>query len=154
MQLSLYQWNGHSINDGTTFKAWIPPGQLMNLTSNSITVPRALEFPYLSTTLLQSHTFIINVSVAGGQTIHTNREVLKGWFNIADPQRHNLIAKDTADSERQWYLTGFPIRVIETDPNNFSITFQVEMPIWRVVTPLTFSWDITATGQSASISNI
>ena len=154
MQLSLYQWNGQAINDGTTLKSYIPPGQLMNLSSNAITVPRALDFPYLSTTLLQPHTFTIGVTIGAGQAIHTNRELIKGYFDIADTQRHNLVAQDTADSNRQWYLTGFPIRVIEQEPNSFIITFQVEMPIWRVVTPLTFSWDITASGQSSTFSNI
>ena len=138
MQLSLYQWNSQNINDGTILKSYIPPGQLMNLTSNAITVPRALDFPYLSTTLLQPHTFTIGVIIGAGQTIHSNREIIKGYFNIQDTQRHNLVAKDTADSDRQWYLTGFPIRIVEQEPNSFIVTFQVEMPIWRVVTPLTF----------------
>ena len=126
----------------------------MNLTSNAITVPRALDFPYLSTTLLQPHTFTIGVIIGAGQTIHSNREIIKGYFNIQDTQRHNLVAKDTADSDRQWYLTGFPIRIVEQEPNSFIVTFQVEMPIWRVVTPLTFSWDITASGDSSTFTNI
>ena len=154
MQLSLYQWNGKSINDGTTFRAYIPPGQLMNLSANAITVPRAIDFPYLSTTNLPNHTFTIGINIVGGQTIHTNREILKGYFNVTDKQRHNLVAKDTADSDRQWYLTGFPIRIVEQEPNHFIVTFSIEMPIWRVVTALTFSWSITASGQSSSTTNI
>ena len=154
MQLSLYQWNSQNINDGTTLRAYIPPGQLMNLSANAITVPRAIDFPFLSTTNLQPHTFTFGINIVNGQSIHTNREIIKKYFNVQDKQRHNLVAKDTADSDRQWYLTGFPIRVTEQEPNHFIITLTVEMPVWRVVTPITFSWDITASGQSSSISNI
>lgn len=154
MKLSLYTWNSQAINDGTYLKAWIPPGQLMNLTANGITVPRAYDFPALSGTVLTAHAFVINLTIVPGNAINTYRETIKTYFDITDQQRHNLIAKDTNDSDRQWYLTGFPVRVVEIEPNSFAITFQTEMPVWRLVTAVTDSWAITATGQTKAVTNI
>jgi hypothetical protein len=158
MQLSLYTWNSLAINDGTNFTSWIPVGQLVNLTANGITVPRSTDFPYLSGTVLGPHTFTINVKIpeaaVASNLIPQNRELLKGYFDVTDKTRHNLIAKDILDSNRQWYLTGYPIRLIENNPGIYTITLQVETPIWRVVTALTDTWNIVASGETRTITNI
>ncbi len=154
MQLTLKTWNSININDGTTFESWFPVGQLVNLRAEGITVPRAIEFPFLSTTVLQDHVIVINIKVLPGQVIPTQREIIKRVFNIQDRQRHNLVAEDVLDGNRQWYLTGIPIRVNEQSAGIYSVSIQVEMPVWRVVTALTDTWNITATGQTRNITNL
>jgi hypothetical protein len=156
MELSLYTWNSQAINDGTVFRARILPGQMTNLTANPVSVPRSADFPFLSTTTLVPHTFVIGVSILPGQVIATKRELLKQYFNTTDKQRHNLIAKDTLDSNREWYLTGYPVRIApdpDSPKNSFVISFAVETPAWRLVTAGSSTWNITASGQTASVTN-
>src|SRR5690348_16458229 len=101
MELSLLTWNEISINNSSPFRAWIPPGGMANFRTNPISVPRANDFPQLSRTMLPTHTFTIHIDVPGSN-IATQRETLKGYFNPRDQTRHNLVAKDTNDSDRQW----------------------------------------------------
>src|SRR5690349_7980492 len=110
MDLRLLTWNGHSINDGTHYVGVFPPGQKANLTVNPVTINRAGEFPYLSTTVLTSQVLVIEVYIAAGANINTYRETLKGYFNIMDRQRHNLIAEDGSGGT-QYYVTGFPVGI-------------------------------------------
>lgn len=158
MQHILMTWNGHNINDGTVYEAWIPVGQLVNLTARGVSVPRATDFPFISTTMLPEHFFSFGVKIAPvavqNNQIPQYREQLKGWFNVTDKQRHNLIVRNPLDTDRQWYLTGFPVRLIENSAGIYTITLQVEMPVWRVVTPLTDTWNIAASGVTRSITNI
>ncbi|MCI0551270.1 MAG: hypothetical protein L0287_09965 [Anaerolineae bacterium] len=154
MQLNLKTWNDININDGTVFQSWFPIGQLVNLSAAGITVPLASDFPFLSTSVLQDHNITLQVKIQPNQSIPTYREILKGIFNVTDRNRHNLVAEDVLDANRQWYLTGFPTRVVENKPGLYAVTIQLEMPVWRVVTALSDVWSITASGQTRSITNI
>ena len=111
MDLRLYTWNGIEINNGTTYNGSFPPGQKFNLSANAVTVPRAGEVPYLSTVVQTPSVLVIEIYLTGGANINTNRELLKKYFNPLDTTRRNLVARDAADSNRQWYVTGFPIRL-------------------------------------------
>lgn len=154
MELRLKTWNSLNINDGTTFQAWISSGQLVNLSADGITVPRALDYPFVSTSVLPAHVLVIEVSIAPGQTINVKRELLKSYFNVMDTTKHNLVAEDIADSNRQWYVTGIPVRVVEIDTNAFAIQIQLEAPIWKLVTTGSDTWNITASAQTKAITNI
>lgn len=154
MKLSLLTWNSISINT-SAIKCTIPPGQMLNLSSNPVTVNRAFDFPYLSGTVLQPKVFVIEVYIPAGQNINTNRELLKKYFNITDPTRHNLIAQDENDSNKQYYLTGYPVRLAPQGSgiNEWTVAFQVEYPYWRLVTASVDSWDVTASSDSFDVTN-
>lgn len=155
MKLNLKTWNALNINDGTNFTAVIPSGGLTQLSASAVTVNRADEYPFLSGRVLPAHTFAIEVYIPAGATINTNRELLKQYFNPLDSQRHNLIAEDTNDSNKQWYLTGYPISIRPNGDrlNGFIIVLAIEVPYWRLVTALTDSWSITASGQTHAVTN-
>jgi len=155
MKLSLLTWNSQNIAS-STLNSVIPPGQLANLRATVSTVPRAGDFPFLSTTNPDAHIFVIEVYVARNQNINTARELVKQYFNITDQTRHNLVAQDEADSNKQYYLTGFPIGISplgSNDLNAFNVRFQVEYPYWQLVTASSDSWDITASGDSDPVTN-
>ena len=155
MKLSLLTWNSQNIASSTLYSV-IPPGQLANLSATVVTVPRAGDFPFLSTTNPNAHVFVLNVYVAKNQNINTARELVKQYFNITDQTRHNLVAQDEADSNRQYYLTGFPIGISPlggNEINAFSVRLQVEYPYWQLVTASVDSWDITASGDSDPVTN-
>lgn len=153
MKLSLLTWNGISINS-SSIKCTIPPGQLFNLSSNAVTVNRAFDFPQLSGTVLNAHIFVIEVYVPAGQDINATREIVKGYFNITDKTRHNLVALDSV-SGNQFYLTGYPTRLAPqgTGINEWTVSFAVEYPYWRLVTATVDSWDITGSSDSFDVTN-
>jgi hypothetical protein len=156
MDLRLYTWNGIAINDGTTYKGSFPPGQKFNLSANAVIVPRAGEVPFLSATQQGASVLVIEIYLAGGANINTNRELLKKYFNPLDHTRHNLIARDAADGNKEWYVTGYPVRLVNVggDENAFSIALAIETPYWKLVTAGDTTWSVTASGQTQAVTNV
>jgi hypothetical protein len=144
----IVSWNGNNINNGTPFYSSFPLGSKTQLRANPIFVNRAGEYPKLSGSQLGSHTLNIDVRIASGQNINTNREVVKQYFNT-DGQSHNLIITDGAGGT-QWYVSGQAIGVNpgSAPQNTFVITIAVEYPYWRLVTATSDTWNITASGQN------
>jgi tail protein len=153
MRLQLETWNSIDINN-SNIQAIIPPGQLANLTANGVTIPRAALFPYLSTSNLPAHSIQIHVIIQPGADLNVYRELIKSYFNITDTTRHDLVAFDLADSNRPWFVRGIPTRVVEGNVTTFVITILLEMPVWRLVTTGTDTWNITATGQTDDTTTI
>lgn len=154
MRLELVSWNFIDFNDGNPFRAWIPPGQLTNLSANGVSVPRSDDFPFLSTAVLSDHVFTFHVQVDEGESINASRELLKQIFNITDKGRHELIAKDLDDSNRWYQLVGLPIRITEQSPGAFTIQLHVETPIWEAVNLESTPWSVTFNGDTQVIDNI
>jgi hypothetical protein len=144
----LVSWNGNNINNGTPFYSSFPLGSKNRLSANPIFVQRSGEYPKLSGAQLNSHVLNIEVRIADGQSVNTNREVLKQYFNT-DGLLHNLIITDGAGGT-QWYVSGIvqAVNPGSSPKNTFTITIAVEYPYWRLVTASTDTWNITASGQN------
>lgn len=151
MQLSLYTYNGNAINDGSNYTAVIPPGQTMPAASGQW-VDRGQSWPYLAGKNLQGSVFTFKLILRG--TIPTQMETLKSWFRTDDFTLRTLIAKDTSDSDRQWYVKGFPINpptfTSSAGGSEMLVQLALEEPLWREVTEQTSTWSITASGQTTS----
>ena len=151
MQLSLYTYNGNAINDGSNYTAVIPPGQTMP-TASGQWVDRGQSWPFLAGKTLQGSVFTFKLILRG--TIPTQMETLKSWFRTDDFTSRTLIAKDTSDSDRQWYVKGFPINpptfTSSAGGSEMLVQLALEEPIWREVTEQTSTWSITASGQTTS----
>lgn len=152
MELVIVSWNSLAINDSNPYQSTFPPGQRVNLTAQGVTVPRANLFPYLSTRVLKDQFVQIRVAIAPTKSIPTYRELLKSYFDVTDNSPHNLIVKDIADSDRQWYLRGYPVEVKEQQAGLYFVRFQLETPIWQLVTAGTTTWSITASGQTQVVT--
>lgn len=146
MRMSLFTYNGNSINDITNYQAWYEKGQVLVPESSPNYIQRYSTFPALSGGVLNQVLFTIKIQCKG--TIHSQRQTIKQWFDTSVQTPGTLIAKDTADADRQWFLKAIPIRVFEEETGVMVITLALHEPYWRVVTDSTDSWAITATGQT------
>jgi hypothetical protein len=155
MNLNLFTWNGQAINDGNPFYSVFPPGSKVNLHGNVVTSPRAGNYPFVNGIVADPQSLVIGVRIEPGADLDTNREKVKQYFNYEDGLRHNLIAKDAADSDKQWYVTGFvrDVRNEGQNKNSFLVLFTIEYPYWRLVTAADTTWSVTATGQTQAITN-
>lgn len=158
MRLDVLSWNSNQLNKGTSsyFDAYIPPDQMVNLTNNPVIINRANDYPFLSAAQRQGNTLRIGVRIKPGVNVAQYRETLKGYF-FSDLKKHNLVAQDLADSSRQYYRSGIPIRMVQEGANvfnSFYIDIATEYPYWQLVTTSVDSWDITASGDSDTITNI
>lgn len=151
MQLTLQTWNGLNINDNNPYSSTIPVGQLVNLSAQGITVPRAAMFPFSAGKVLSSQNFIIRVVIKNQQSIPAYREILKAYFDITDFANHRLVALDAIGGQ-QWFLSATPIKLSEQSAGLYFITLQTESPIWQLVTPGSTNWTVTASGQTQNIT--
>lgn len=154
MNLLLLTWNGTSINNGTPFYSDFPPGTKVNIHGNVVTAPRAGNYPFLSNIVADAQALQIRVRIAPGQNIDTNREALKQYFNYEDGRKHTLIAEDGSGGT-QWYVTGFvrDVRNEAQNRNSFLVLFALDYPYWQLVTAGDTTWTITASGQTAAVTN-
>jgi hypothetical protein len=153
MLLSLYSWDGNLINDGANYTAHIPPGQAMPAATPEY-VNRGQNWPLLAGKTLSGATFTFQIVFKG--TIHTQLEELKKWFPTNDYTLRNLVAKDTSDSDRTWYVQGFPIQPpLFTNSNGAAsvfVTLAIKEPFWRESTQQTDTWSVAASGATRAIS--
>ncbi len=157
MQHVAVTWNSLNINDNNPFNTTIPTGQLVNLSASGVTIPRAATFPYLAGKVLGTHNIILRVMIAPTKDIPTNRELLKAYFNIQDDIKHNLVINDITDLispgvYRQWYLSGLVTQVREQSAGLYFVTIQLDTPVWKLVTPGSTNWNVTASGQTQAIT--
>ena len=156
MNLNLFTWNGTSINNGSPFYADFPPGTKVNIHGSVVTAPRSNNYPFLSNIVADAQSLQIRVRIAPGQNLDTNREALKQYFNYEDRRKHTLVAKDAADSDRQWYVTGF-VRDVRnespTDRTSFLVLFALDYPYWQLVTATDDTWVISGTGDTQAVTN-
>lgn len=146
MNLVPYSWNGNLINDwkwnGTNIGEWsseFPVGERANLAATGVFSPVAYAFPHLSTTQVDGHYISITFHPKSKiTTVAAQREQLKQWFAIGrDFTPHQLIAQDTEDVNRQWYLTGIPVAVQQVNIGEYVVTLALTDPVWRIVTQST-----------------
>jgi len=150
MQKSLYTYNSHGINDGTNYEAWIPEDQPLQPAVQPIGVERSNEWPVMSGKKLGLSTLTIQVKCLG--TIHSQTETLKGYFDVSDSTPHKLIIKDTASSNKQWYVYAVPISMPDIEGEVITIILGVADPVWRIETANSSTWSITASGDTKSIT--
>lgn len=153
MQLSIYSWDGHLINDTTNYVAWFPRGARRMPSSFPLWATRSKTFPMLANKTIDGGILSFVIECKG--TFHSQAETLKQWFAVDDFSTRRLIVKDTADSDRQWYVEGFPtepVMAMEGGVSQFLITLALSEPLWRTVTGQSDAWAITASGQTNVLS--
>lgn len=154
MKLSLSTWNSLNINDGSPYKSAIPQGELSKIEIGVVLVTRADDYPALTSSVKRGSQIIIQIIAAAGSDVNSARENVKKYF-FADNDVHNLVALDLADSNKPYYRSGIPVRMVEESgaANSWFITLQTEYPFWQLVTPASDTWNITATGQTHGVTN-
>jgi hypothetical protein len=153
MLLSIYSYNGTQINDGTNYAAWFPTGEPAGPSASPKYSARTRTFPKLSYKDIGAVTLSFHIETKG--TIHSQLDTLRALFAINDYTPRNLIVKDTNDSNRQWYIKGYPIgplRPVAEGAGEYVVTLAIDEPLWRTVTPNSASWTVTSSPGSKSLT--
>lgn len=157
MWVNVVSWNSLGINaDSDPYQTTIQPVQMANITRNPVLVNRSGEYPFLSGAVKNPSTLVLRIDVRPGNNINTYREQLKKYF-FSDDNKHNLVIEDKNDSNRQYYRSGIPTMLIGSandEPSTFMVTIQTDYPYWQLVTAVSDSWAISASGDSNDVTNI
>ena len=103
MQLSIFTYAGTNINDGTNYSSYFPTGSVLLLAgADPVMVSRENAAPVLVYKDRQPARWAIHIKLKG--TIHSQRDTLATLFNPNSKTMQTLICKDTANSDKQWYV--------------------------------------------------
>lgn len=142
-------YNGNLINDGVNYQTWFisPVGSLPPLTPHM--AKRYAARPRLGGVGRDGRTLTLLVRALAG-----SRGWLRALFNGEDGTPKLLVASND-DGSNQRYLPALCVKFEQTtQPGVFVAEMQVDDEgRWRAVTPTTAAWNITASGQTISISN-
>ena len=148
MKLKLISWNGHNINDGTSYDAADQTPQLL-AKSDAVFVSREDAYEKYSGMEYGHRTMVIGIAILG--EFYSLRDQLKAWFEEDRSTPKELLAQDLADGNKQWYATGVCVDLIE-EGHIATVVLEMEETFWRQKTASTLSWDVTASPQTQNIS--
>ena len=158
MLLLPYTFAGTSIQD-SNYAAYFVRGQggvLLHAGANPVLVERQAQSPKLAYKSRNSRTIELHIKLLG--TIHSQLASLQQLFDPYDltdsgygPGAYQLIATDSADSNKQWCVYASCIGYEELDGQDVSILLMVADPIWTTVTQTTTSKSVTASGDTVDV---
>jgi hypothetical protein len=149
MQLTIYTYDGHAINDGTNYVCGLPAA--ISPEAEGLFVETGSTWARLSGKKRPGVLF--DLEIVGRGTIHSQREQLKQWFDCEDEEAKKLIAKDTADGDRQYYVYASALQIIEvSNGGHWLVRLACQNPIWLSETEYSTVWDITASGDTQVVN--
>jgi hypothetical protein len=142
MRLELISWDGHNINDEVNYVAGISPGNSMP-SASAIFVDLGKSFPVLTGKTLSGGYITISIVLRGN--IEAQRDELNKWFSVRDFEAKTLLAKDLDDSDREWYLTGFPVTAPMLENGTVAkctVTLALASPYWMESVEQSTVWTV------------
>jgi hypothetical protein len=151
MRLVPYSYDGHVINDGGAFKAYFPAEHKWMPESSSIVAKRARRWPVITGSEVGVSPFLVKIKPLGN--FYSQRDTIKTWLPTDSQVGKMLVAYDIDDGNRQWYVYGKVTRLL-LDKGIITAVLDVGDPCWQTVLENHVAWNITATGQTQTITPI
>ena len=86
---------------------------------------------------------------ASGSALNNQFSTLKALFDTAKIPTAVLIARDSDDSNREWYVDAAVTNISPPEGRSFVVQFALRDPVWKTVATTTEStWAVTASGQT------
>lgn len=152
MKLTLFTYNGSTI---ATYSGTANiKGDTIGLDANMISVARAGEVVAYGGKSFKAEEFdiIFGVAASPESTRQTALEGLGQLFNPRDADLHKLVAKDTNDSDRWYYIDCTPSQGLKVDGLNAIVRMWTPDPQWKRYS--SSSGTITIAGSATSSGTI
>lgn len=153
MRLSLYTYNGTQINDVTNFYAMFAQENYAQGGTDVVFIKRPYVRPVYAGKVLSYYQLILKITMMGNQ--YTQIDTLKALFNVEDQTAHKLICKDTgndSESSKQWYIYATTASFKYESNKTVVVTLAVADPVWTSVTEYSASKNVTASGQTLTVT--
>lgn len=154
MTVSISTWNGHNINDGTNYNAWIEESGWRLPPYSVVTSQREGRAPVVSKVDQLAHYFLIGINIIGSG-VAAKRTQLRQWFDPTDETPYQLIV--TGDAGNTQYIEAVCEEFVAE--SSAGITFLVYLKVhddtaWRKNTATTPSaWNITTSASTNGYTN-
>lgn len=153
MRLIPYSFNGTQINNGGANYTASFVLQNMLTQARPIFTKRSggTQYPAYAGKELTGGVVSLFVSSwgAAGATLNNQFNALKALFNTANVSTYVLIARDSDDSNREWYVDAAVTDISPPNARTITVKFALRDPVWKTVATTTeTTWSITASGQT------
>jgi hypothetical protein len=111
--------------------------------------PRANNYPLYTTKILKERVITLYIEMLG--TAHTQVDTLNAAFD-ARKGECKLLAKDSDDSDKQWYLMAVPDGQPQIRGRLYIIKMRVGFGIWQTETLTTTTWTGSSTGFTKALT--
>lgn len=152
MLQEIVSWDGHTLND-SNYDAWFEVGSPAGVSARPSYTPRSRTFPKLSSVEIGGTSIVLHIQPKG--TIHTQLAQLDAWFNIYDVSNKALVVKDTANSNKQWYVMARPIEPVQVSSDGvgeYIVVLALDEPIWRSVVLSSDTLSVIASGDDKELT--
>lgn len=149
-----------STYDGTSITTYTPSTGLLDgdpptPRSQAISSERVEDFPSFGGKSFMPTEFDMNFAMRSGDTNrNTDKEALGKLF---DPRMKRtlktLVATDSLDSSKQYYIECTPLRFPKIEGGVFKVRMWTNDPVWKTVTPATDSTAVTSSPTNDTITN-
>jgi hypothetical protein len=146
--IRLVSFGGQAINDGVNFEASIPIEVSPLAEVELEDVLREDESPVYATKRRGGKLWSFRVMVKAGSI----SDLMK-WFDPYDGEKRALVVKDSANSNKQWYVTAVTANMPLFKVNYAVVQVYADDPIWRSVDEVSTVFSITASGQTKALVN-
>ena len=150
-------FGGHDINDDENYRTWLTasgqtPAEMEPQLVGRTGAPAVIGGVVTPPRFLMLHTTLLVQTSAS-----TKRELQQQWYAwfITDSTQSLIIADD--DGQNQRYVEAMPFSIVhEEDGDGLTLltTLAIDGDVmWRAVTPTTYSWNITSSGETLEVVN-
>lgn len=149
MNLELYSWNGHLLNDGTAIKSWFDKDALAGPSADTIENKRADNYPLLAGKELEGKLIPIYLQMKG--TPASQIETVRGWFDET-ALNGTLLAYDNNNSNKAYKLVCTVVDQPEWAGSIAEVLLKTMEPVWQSNEMGTATYGGTATGGTFSVT--
>lgn len=144
---------GGTLLQSTDYETSIPrQSALAQLEANLVYVKRAGASPLYSGKDFQP--VVLNLEVKMLHDFMTTLESLNQLFDIYDETPREFVIQDTEDSNKQYYVYATPKQVLGGHDGQMAVVvLGFDDPVWQSSTQNSQTWNITASGDSTSVTN-
>ena len=148
MDIVPYSWNGHDL---TVYSAIINDKSPLFGNAKYAEVQRSGTWPVRGGKTFAGNVLILQMVPTAGQSIGTFRNLMGLWFNEETDEEPVLIVTDKNNSNKQWYVNGECLGMLDPSTGYVEVAIHVSDPIWKSVVVDTDTQALTASGQTKSV---
>lgn len=147
----LLTYDGHDINDGTNYRAWLD-GDALNLPeSQPLEADVDYDWAQYVGTEKGPRTFIVHIQIQERASWQERIDELNGWFNTQDGEEQYLLALwPQAMAVRRMQCRPVTSRV---DGLWYHLTLKALRPYWEANEAESTVWEITSSGDTQAVTN-
>lgn len=155
--MKVVSFGGHEVNDGEDYRTSLTaPGQTPAEVEPQL-VGRTGAPAVIGGVVLPPRFLVLKTTLMVQYSTLTKRELQQQWYAwfVTDSTQSLIIADD--DDQNQRYVEAMPFSIIhDEDGDGLAITTTMAVDgdvLWRAVTPTSYAWNITASGETLAVVN-